>query len=102
MALSTSERGWYILAISAGGRFGWHSARGEDVNETANDEMLEVTSGTALEAAEIKGYNESCVLAGIWNGLSAEEQESISEEKKNWNIGAARWKNLSDLKDKKL
>lgn len=63
--------------------------------------MLEVTSGTVLEAAEIKGSNESRVLAGIWNGLSAEEQESISRGK-NWNIGAAHWTNLSDLEDEKL
>lgn len=55
IALSTSESGWYILANSAGGRFGWQSARRRHKNKTTRDETQKVTTGTTLKAAKIKG-----------------------------------------------
>lgn len=76
IALSTSESAWYILASSAGGRFGWQSARRRDKNKTTHDET--VITGTTLKAAKIKGLNSS----GFWVGSELDKvcvRENLEE-----------------------
>lgn len=58
------------MASSAGGRFGWHSAKRKDKNKITHDETRKVITGTTLKAAKIKGLNWS----GFWVGSELDTQ----------------------------